>query len=102
AFKAVVRSQHARPGATGNAGLVPAAAAHTAKPGFRPLRVSRIDRECVDVISLSLQPTDGRRLTTPLAGQFVVLRLRPRPDGPLLSRSYSLCGRRSDEPYRGS
>ena len=101
-FEALVRSQDAHPGATGNAGLVPAAAAQTAAPGFRPLRVSRIDRECVDVISLSLQPTDGRRLTTPLAGQFVVLRLRPRPDGPPLFRSYSLSGLLSDEHYRVS
>ena len=101
-FEALVRSQDAHPGATGNAGLVPAAAARTAAPGFRPLRVSRIDRECVDVISLSLEPMDGRRLTMPLAGQFVVLRLRPRPDGPLLFRSYSLSGPLSDERYRVS
>jgi len=101
-FEALVRSQDAHPGATGNAGLVPAAAAQTAAPGFRPLRVARIDRECEDVISLSLQPTDGRRLTTPLAGQFVVLRLRLRPDGPLLFRSYSLSGPLSDEQYRVS
>jgi MOSC domain-containing protein YiiM/ferredoxin-NADP reductase len=101
-FKELIRSQDARPGATGNAGLAPAAAAHTAKPGFRPLRVSRIDRECADVISLTLQPTDGRRLTTPLAGQFVVLRMRPRPDGPPLFRSYSLSGPLSDEQYRVS
>src|SRR5262249_43487944 len=89
-------------GATGNAGLMPAAAAHAAKPGFRRLRVSRIDRESVDVISLTLEPTDGKRLTTPLAGQFVVLRLRPKPDGPLLFRSYSLSGAPSDEHYRVS
>lgn len=101
-FEALVRSQDAHPGATGNAGLVPEAAAHTAQPGFRPLRVSRIDRECVDVISLTLQPTDEKPLTTPLAGQFVVLRLRPRPDGPLLFRSYSLSGLPSDEHYRVS
>jgi MOSC domain-containing protein YiiM/ferredoxin-NADP reductase len=101
-FEELVRSQDAHPGATGNAGLVPAAAARTAGPGFRPLRVSRIDRECVDVISLSLEPMDGGRLTTPLAGQFVVLRLRPRPDGPLLFRSYSLSGPLSDEHYRVS
>src|SRR5262249_42581706 len=75
-FRQLVKSQDAHPGATGNAGLVPAAAAHTAKPGFRPLRVSRTDRECADVISLSLEATDGSRLTTALAGQFVVLRLR--------------------------
>jgi MOSC domain-containing protein YiiM/ferredoxin-NADP reductase/ferredoxin len=101
-FQALVRSQDAHPGAPGNAGLVPAAAAQTAAPGFRPLRVSRIDRECLDVISLSLQPTDGRRLTTSLAGQFVVLRLRPRPDGPALFRNYSLSGPASDEQYRVS
>ena len=78
----------------------PAAAAQTAAPGFRSLRVARIDTECADVISLELQPTDDRRLTTPLAGQFVVLRLRPTPDGPLLFRSYSLSGPPSDEHYR--
>ena len=54
------------------------------------------------MISLSLEPTDGRRLTTPLAGQFVVLRLRPTPAGPLLYRSYSLSGPLSDERYRVS
>ena len=101
-FEELVRSQDVHPGATGNAGLVPAAAARTATPGFQPLRVSRIDRECVDVISLSLEPMDGRRLTRPLAGQFVVLRLRPKPDGPLLFRSYSLSGPLSDEHYRVS
>src|SRR6266850_1818994 len=101
-FEALVRSQDAYPGATGNAGLAPEAAAQTAAPGFRPLRVSRIDRECVDVMSLTLQPTDGRRLTTPLPGQFVVLRLRLKPDGPLLFRSYSLSGPPSDERYRVS
>src|SRR5262247_780640 len=101
-FEALVRSQDANPGATGNAGLVPAAAAQTAKPGFRPLRVSRIDRESIDVISLTLKPADGRRLTTPLAGQFVVLRLRPTPDGRLLYRSYSLSGPPSDALYRVS
>ncbi len=101
-FAEMVRSQDAHPGAKGNAGLVPASAARTAAPGFRPLRVSRIEHECVDVISLSLQPVDGGRLTKPLAGQFVVLRLRPRPDGPLLFRSYSLSGPLSDEHYRVS
>src|SRR2546423_14511955 len=63
-FKELVRSQDAHPGATGNAGLVPAAAAHTAKPGFRPLRGFRIDRESADVMSVTLQPADGRPLTT--------------------------------------
>jgi len=101
-FEALARSLDANSGATGNAGLVPQAAAQTAAPGFRPLRVARIDHECVDVISLTLQPTDGRRLTTPLAGQFVVLRLRTRQDGAPLVRSYSLSGPASDEQYRVS
>lgn len=99
-FQELIRSKDANPAATGNAGLAPASAAHTAKPGFRPLRVSRIDRESVDVVSLSLQPTDGKRLTTPLPGQFIVLRFRPRPEDPLLFRSYSLSGAPSDECYR--
>ena len=88
------------PGATGNAGLAPANAAQTAKPGFRPLQLARIDRECVDVISLTLQPADGRKLTAALPGQFVVVRLRPSADGPPHFRSYSLSGAPSDEHYR--
>jgi MOSC domain-containing protein YiiM/ferredoxin-NADP reductase len=101
-FQALLESQRAHPGATGNAGLIPASASQTATPGFRSLRVSRIDRECVDVISLSLEPTDGRRLTTPLPGQFVVLRLRPDPKVAPIFRSYSLSGLASDERYRVS
>jgi ferredoxin-NADP reductase len=54
------------------------------------------------VISLSLEPTSGRRLTRPLPGQFVVLRLRPNPEGALLFRSYSLSGPLSDDRYRVS
>lgn len=99
-FEEVIRSQDAHPGATGNAGLAPASAARTAAPGFRPLRVSGIAHECVDVISLSLQPVNGARLTAPLAGQFVVMRLRPKAEGPLLYRSYSLSGPLSDDHYR--
>jgi len=101
-FEALVHSQDTHPGATGNPGLAPAAAAHMARPGFRPLRVARIDTECADVISLELQPIDGGRLTIPHAGQFVVLRLRPSPSGPPLYRSYSLSGPLSDERYRVS
>jgi MOSC domain-containing protein YiiM/ferredoxin-NADP reductase len=101
-FEELLRSQQGQAGATGNAGLVPAAAARTAGPGFRPLRVARIERECADVISMSLEPVEGGELTRPLAGQFVVLRLRPQPGGPLLFRSYSLSGPVSDRHYRVS
>ena len=99
-FEALLQSQDGRAGAAGNAGLIPAAAARTAAPGFRSLSVSRLEHESGDVISLSLQPTDGRPLAIPLPGQFVVLRLRPNPNGPPLFRSYSLCGPPSPDEYR--
>lgn len=101
-FEELLRDQDTHPGATRNAALVPVAATRPAAPGFRALRVSRVDRECADVISLSLAPTDERPLTAALAGQFVVLRLRPTPDAPPLFRSYSLSGEASDQRYRVS
>ena len=99
-FEELLRSLDAHPGAAGNAGLMPASAAQTAAPGFRALRVSRVDRESTDVISLWLQPMDGKPLTTPLPGQFVVLRLRTSPQGPLLFRSYSLSAPLAQGSYR--
>src|SRR5262249_34699279 len=76
-FEALLTNQAGGRGATGNAGLAPVAAEYAAKPGFLPLRVSKIDRETDDVISLVLEPPDGRALHTPQPGQFIVLRLRP-------------------------
>ena len=99
-FEALLQSQKGPAGASGNAGLAPAFAAHPAAPGFSSLKVTHIARESVDVISLSLQPTDGRPLTPALPGQFIVLRLRPEPAGPPLYRSYSLSGAPSSEQYR--
>ncbi len=99
-FEALLRSQKDPAGASGNAGLAPAFAAHPAAPGFSSLKVTQFARESVDVISLSLQPTDGRPLTPALPGQFIVLRLRPEPAGPPLYRSYSLSGAPSSEQYR--
>jgi len=101
-FEALLESQTNHPGVSGNAGLMPAAAGRTAAPGFRPFRISRIDRECIDVISLTMQPSGGSRLTAALPGQFVVLRLHPAPDGPPLFRSYSLSGPISEEQCRVS
>jgi ferredoxin-NADP reductase/MOSC domain-containing protein YiiM/ferredoxin len=86
-------------GASGNAGLAPAFAGHATRPGFRPLEVARIDAESADVLSFSLEPTDGRPLAPSLPGQFVVLRLRPSA-GPPLYRSYSLSGPPSTERHR--
>ena len=80
-----------------NAGLASPEQMVTAAPGFRPLKVARVDRESSSVVSLVLEPVDGRPLTVPLPGQFVVLRLRPKADEPPVLRSYSL----SDLPDSG-
>ena len=82
--------------AAGNAGLAPAAAAHPVAPGFRSLAVSAIDHESADVLSLTLQSTDGLPLPAALPGQYVVLRLQPAVASPARFRSYSLSGRSID------
>jgi len=83
----------------GNAGLAPAAAAHPAAPGFRPLVVETIGRESADVLSLSMRDDDGQPLHEALPGQYIVLRLRPTGGTPFF-RSYSLSGPISTERYR--
>jgi len=99
-FEALLQSRDTNPGATGNAGLKPADASPTATAGFRPLRVAQIKRECTDVVSFVLQPIDGKPLTIPGAGQFIVLRIRPRLDDAPIFRSYSLSGPPCDRQYR--
>ena len=88
-------------GQTGNAGLAPASA-RPAAAGFASMRVARIDRESVDVISLSFEPTDSRPLTLPLAGQFIVLRMSAGASGTTLFRSYSLSDAPATDHYRVS
>jgi ferredoxin-NADP reductase/MOSC domain-containing protein YiiM/ferredoxin len=84
----------------GNAGLMPAAAAHPAAPGFRALVVTAIDRESADVLSLTMRSADGQPLPLGLPGQYVVVRLQPAGGGRPLIRSYSLSGPASTERYR--
>jgi ferredoxin-NADP reductase/MOSC domain-containing protein YiiM len=97
-FEALLQSRTTA--TSGNAGLAPAAAAHPVAPGFRPLAVTAINDESADVLSLTMQSSDGHQLPTALPGQYVVLRL-PRPaGGPPLFRSYSLSGPLSTERYR--
>jgi len=98
-FEALLQSQQ-NAAETGNAGLAPAAAAHPAPPGFRPLLVTSIDRESADVLSFALQNADGQPLPLALPGQYVVLRLKPPAGGATLFRSYSLSGPISTEYYR--
>ena len=51
---------------SGNAGLAPAAAAHPAALGFRPLAVTAINHESADVLSLTMQSPDGQPLQVAL------------------------------------
>jgi ferredoxin-NADP reductase len=69
---------------------------------IRPLRVSRVERESRSIVSLILVPADGHPLAAALPGQFVVLRLRPRPDTPPFLRNYSLSDAPSADHYRVS
>jgi ferredoxin-NADP reductase len=98
-FEALLQSQTAA-ARSGNAGLVPAAAAHPVAAGFRGLVVTAIDHESADVLSLTMQSRDGEPLRRPLPGQYVVVRLQPTAGGPLLFRSYSLSGPPSTDHYR--
>jgi ferredoxin-NADP reductase/MOSC domain-containing protein YiiM len=94
-FEALLQSQ-----VSGNAGLVPEAAAHPAAPGFWPLAVTAIDQESADVLSLTMESPDSKPLPTAMPGQYVVVRLQPAAGGPPLFRSYSLSGPLSTERYR--
>src|SRR5262249_7104577 len=83
-----------------HAGSARGARGHPAGPGFRPLTVTAINYESSDVLSLTMQNSDGQPLRTALPGQYVVLRLQPTVGGPPLFRSYSLSGPVSTERYR--
>ena len=99
-FQVLLDRERSGSAVTGNPGLTPAAGPPPAWAGFRPLRVSRKDRESASVTSLVLEPSDGQPLAAALPGQFIVLRLRPAPDVPALLRSYSLSGELRDDRYR--
>ena len=94
-FEALLGSQ-----TSGNAGLMPEAAAHPAAPGFLRLTVTAIDHECADVLSLTLQAAEGKPLPMALPGQYVALRLQTTAGGRPLFRSYSLSSPLSNERYR--
>ncbi len=96
-FQALLEQALTGDTARGNPGLAPASGPPPAWQGFRPLRVSRMERESRSIVSLVLVSADERPLAAALPGQFVVLRLRPRPDGPPILRNYSL----SDTPGAG-
>jgi ferredoxin-NADP reductase len=98
-FKALIEQDSSQ---GGNPGLKSPGGPPPAWPGFRQMRVVRLDRETVNVVSLSLQQLDGTALPPALPGQFLVLRLRAAPGGPMLLRNYSMSGMPGDGTYRVS
>ncbi len=84
----------------GNRGLASAAAPPPAWPGFRPLRIARVQRESDEVVSLSLRSGDGSRLPAALPGQFLVLKLPTGAEKQPVYRSYSLSGAPDGDAYR--
>ncbi len=98
-FEALMQG-NATASAGGNAGLMPAAAAHPVAPGFRSLVVTAMDQEAADIVSVTMKSQDSQPLAEALPGQYVVLRLQRTGGSPPLFRSYSLSGPPSTEHYR--
>ena len=67
--------------------------------GFRPMRVDRVVQESDAVVSIYLAGTDGRALPTPVAGQYVSLRLTGAGE-PAPVRSYSISSDPASDTYR--
>jgi MOSC domain-containing protein YiiM/ferredoxin-NADP reductase len=103
-FRALLEQSLGGGTASGNRGLAPSnvSLSPPAWRGFRPMRIAAKVRESTDVISLVLEPVDARSLATPLAGQFIVLRLLPQRETSPLMRSYSLSGAPNAARYRVS
>jgi ferredoxin-NADP reductase/MOSC domain-containing protein YiiM len=99
-FEALLRSPSDNGLVAGNPGLSSEGGPSPAWQGFRALRISHIDRESTNVLSLALVPSDAQPLAMPLPGQFVVVRLRPTPDAAPILRSYSLSDAPADDHYR--
>ncbi|MBV8967477.1 MAG: MOSC domain-containing protein, partial [Verrucomicrobia bacterium] len=80
--------------------LTPQGGLQSAWPGFRQLRVSRVNQESASVVSLTLTPADSRPLVAALPGQFVIVRIQPKTESPVLLRNYSLSDLPSADRYR--
>ncbi|HTX36701.1 MAG TPA: MOSC and FAD-binding oxidoreductase domain-containing protein [Bryobacteraceae bacterium] len=94
----LVQHDNGSPG-RGNAGLT-TTLPPPAWTGFRVLRVARVEPETADVVSLVFAAPDGSPLPAAIAGQFLVLRVRPKPELPPVLRSYSLSGAPDAGVYR--
>jgi ferredoxin-NADP reductase/MOSC domain-containing protein YiiM len=98
-FKALLEQNSSE---SGNPGLKASTGPPPAWPGFRTMRVARLEREAASVVSLYLEQPEGASLPPALPGQFLVLRLRTTPGGPLLLRNYSMSGMPCARTYRVS
>jgi ferredoxin-NADP reductase/MOSC domain-containing protein YiiM len=88
-FQAMLQQDLSSRTAVGNPGLANEEQA-PAWPGFRQMRVARIQKESNGVTSLVLTPINGEPLPICQAGQFVVLKMLVEPGKPPVLRSYSL------------
>ena len=99
-FQSILQKQKSGTLKKEKSGLTPPSASPPAWPGFRKLRVSRINQESDSVVSLTLTAADSRPLVAALPGQFITLRIQPKPDSPVLLRNYSLSDLPSTDRYR--
>jgi ferredoxin-NADP reductase/MOSC domain-containing protein YiiM len=88
-FRAMLQQDLSSKTTVGNPGLADEEQA-PAWPGFRQMRVAKINKESDSVTSFVLEPIDGQPLPLCQAGQFVVLRMSVDPGKPPVLRSYSL------------
>jgi ferredoxin-NADP reductase/MOSC domain-containing protein YiiM len=88
-------------GQSGNAGLA-TAAPPPAWQGFRALRVTVVQEECIDVRSFTLEEENGRPLPEPLPGQSLAFKFTPEGGIAPIVRSYSISGAPGKGTYRVS
>jgi ferredoxin-NADP reductase/MOSC domain-containing protein YiiM len=86
---------------SGNAGLAPATRP-LAWQGFRSLRVAKVQQECIDVRSFTLEKEDKSALPEPLPGQFLAFKLKPEGEISPIVRNYSISGTPGTGTYRVS
>jgi ferredoxin-NADP reductase/MOSC domain-containing protein YiiM len=98
-FDALLAQKRENGMAVGNTGLGAASGPPPAWSGFRPFHVSQKVHENGNVVSLRLEPTDGRPLSKPIPGQYVVLQLEAA-NLPKTMRSYSLSDGANASDYR--
>jgi MOSC domain-containing protein YiiM len=97
-FQAMLQADSSSKTAVGNPGLAVEEQA-PAWPGFRQMRVAKIQKESDSVTSFILSPIDGQSLPLCESGQFIVLRLFVDPSKPVL-RSYSLSDLPATDHFR--